>query len=62
MTHAVQAEIFAKGIGTYRGYIVEYATGEDLWLCGVSLRSGVICQTESLSDLLTFIDNREDGF
>jgi hypothetical protein len=58
----LQAEIYAKGLGTYRGYIVEFATGEDLWLCGVSLRSGVLAQTETLPDILHFIDCREDGF
>jgi len=57
-----QAEIFAKSIGTYRGYIVEYSFDESLWLCGSSLRSGVLCQTENLPDILDFIDRRQDGF
>jgi len=58
----IQSEIYARGIGTYRGHIVELAVGEGLWLTGVSLRSGVLCQTEELSDMLDFLDRRCDGF
>jgi hypothetical protein len=53
------AEIYAKGIGTYRGYILEYIVDESVWVCGASLRSGVIFETPYLVDAMGYIDVRE---
>lgn len=57
----VQAELYAKGLGSYRGWIVEYDADTGWWMAGYSLLTGAVFTTENIADVLAEIDRREDA-
>lgn len=62
VSHTAQAEIYSKGIGHYRGWIVEMdQTYPNWWMAGTSLLSGVEFSSEALGDVLWEIDRRENS-